>query len=103
MVNLLSNAIKYSLAEKPITVKIRNEKEAIRVLITDEGYGISSSSQEKLFTKFFRASDDKRIKNESGTGLGLAFVKQIIEQHGGEVGVESRLGEGSTFWFRLPV
>jgi signal transduction histidine kinase len=103
MVNLLSNAIKYSLAEKPITVEIRNEKEAIRVLITDEGYGISSSSQEKLFTKFFRASDDKRIKNESGTGLGLAFVKQIIEQHGGEVGVESRLGEGSTFWFRLPV
>ncbi len=103
MVNLLSNAIKYSLPEKPITVEIRNEKEAIRVLITDEGYGISSSSQEKLFTKFFRASDDKRIKNESGTGLGLAFVKQIIEQHGGEVGVESRLGEGSTFWFRLPV
>lgn len=103
LVNLISNAIKYSLPEKPIIAEIRNEKGAIRVLITDEGYGISASSQEKLFTKFFRANDDKRIKNESGTGLGLAFVKQIIEQHGGEVGVVSRLGEGSTFWFRLPV
>lgn len=102
MVNLLSNAVKYSLQEKNITVEIRNETESVRVLVTDEGYGISQSSQEKLFTKFFRAGDDKRVKNESGTGLGLAFVKQIVEQHGGEVGVESRLGEGSTFWFRLP-
>lgn len=103
LVNLISNAIKYSLPEKPIIAEIRNEKGAVCVLITDEGYGISASSQEKLFTKFFRANDDKRIKNESGTGLGLAFVKQIIEQHGGEVGVESRLGKGSTFWFRLPI
>lgn len=101
-VNLLSNAVKYSLHGKTVVVEIRNEIGAVRVLVIDEGYGISESSQQKLFTKFFRANDDRRVKDESGTGLGLAFVKEIIEQHGGEVGMESRLGEGSTFWFRLP-
>ena len=101
-VNLLSNAVKYSLPGKTITAEICNEPASVLVLITDEGYGISESSQQKLFTKFFRANDDRRVKDEAGTGLGLAFVKQIIEQHGGEVGVESRLGEGSRFWFRLP-
>ncbi len=102
MVNLLSNAVKYSLPGKKIIIEICNERVGVRISIIDEGYGISDSSQERLFSKFFRASDDQRVKNESGTGLGLAFVKQIIEQHGGEVGVESRLHQGSTFWFRLP-
>lgn len=103
IVNLLSNAVKYSAAEKSIQIEICNEPSSIRVSVKDEGYGISDTSQERLFSKFFRASDDQRVKNESGTGLGLAFVKQIIEQHGGEVGVTSRLHEGSTFWFRLPI
>ncbi|MCS6807221.1 MAG: ATP-binding protein [Bacteroidota bacterium] len=103
MVNLLSNAIKYSPHGTSVHVHVHREGSSIRVSVRDEGYGISDSSQQKLFTKFFRATDDQRIKRESGTGLGLAFVKQVVEQHGGEVGVDSRLNEGSTFWFRLPV
>jgi signal transduction histidine kinase len=80
---------------------LSEKTDVLRVAVRDTGFGISESSQAKLFTKFFRADDD-RIQSQTGTGLGLAFVREIVERHGGKCGVESRLNEGSTFWFEVP-
>jgi signal transduction histidine kinase len=102
MLNLFSNAVKYSATGTTISVELTELTSALRFAVRDQGYGISASSQAKLFTKFFRATDDERISAETGTGLGLSFVREIVERHGGDVGVESRLNEGSTFWFTIP-
>jgi len=102
VLNFFSNAIKYSPNNTTITVTVKDQEHHLYFAVKDEGYGISSSAQEKLFTKFFRATDDERVSKAVGTGLGLAFTKEIIEHHGGTLGVESRLHEGSTFWFTLP-
>jgi signal transduction histidine kinase len=69
--------------------------------VKDSGYGISEPDLEKLFTKFFR-SDDPNIRQAKGTGLGLSITKGIIELHGGEIWVESKLGEGTSFQFTIP-
>jgi len=102
VLNLFSNAVKYSPPNTTVTITVRDQDHHVYCAIKDEGYGISNSAQEKLFTKFFRATDDERVGNVVGTGLGLAFTKEVIEHHGGTIGVESRLHEGSTFWFTLP-
>jgi PAS domain S-box-containing protein len=102
ILNFLSNAIKYSAPNKTVRITMTEGEEEFRVAVQDEGYGISESAQQRLFTKFFRATDDERVNNHVGTGLGLAFVKELVEQHGGKVGVESRINQGSTFWFTLP-
>jgi two-component system, NtrC family, sensor histidine kinase KinB len=103
VLNLLSNAVKYSLSNTEIHISVVVKASELQVMVRDSGYGISESSQQHLFTKFFRAPDDPRVQNDTGTGLGLAFVKEIAEQHGGTVGVESRLNAGSTFWFTIPI
>lgn len=100
--NLFTNAVKYSEPAKRINIELIEEREQMRVNVEDEGYGISESAQEKLFSKFFRATDDARVRNNVGTGLGLAFIKEIVEKHGGEIGVHSQINKGSTFWFTLP-
>jgi PAS domain S-box-containing protein len=100
--NLFTNAIKYSDAGKQVRVEVIEGIDQIRVNVHDQGYGISESAQKKLFTKFFRATDDERVRQHVGTGLGLAFIKEIIDKHNGEMGVESQLNVGSTFWFTLP-
>lgn len=100
--NLFSNAVKYSPEGSLITVDIRGGETEVHVQFIDTGYGISPENVRKLFHKFFRAKDDKHVKETEGTGLGLAFVKEIIHQHGGQVYVESELGKGSTFGFSLP-
>ena len=100
--NLLSNAIKFSPHGGVISLKTLQEGEEVKVKIIDQGVGIPREALPKLFSKFFRAenADTRKI---GGTGLGLALVKEIIEAHGGYVGVESVLGRGSTFSFTLPV
>jgi two-component system sensor histidine kinase/response regulator len=70
--------------------------------VTDTGVGISSEDQKRLFTKYFRA-DDPAVRSVAGTGLGLVITKSIAELHGGEIWVESELGDGSTFAFTIPV
>ncbi len=100
--NLFTNAIKYSEPNKTIRVEIVEGATDMRVSVSDEGYGISESAKEKLFTKFFRATDDERVRQHVGTGLGLAFIKEIVEKHNGEMGVDSQINVGSTFWFVLP-
>jgi signal transduction histidine kinase len=70
--------------------------------VTDEGIGIPPEALAKLFNKFYRVNNED-TRSIGGTGLGLALVKKIVEAHGGRVWVESNLGQGSTFFFSLPV
>lgn len=100
--NLFSNAVKYSEPNKTVRIEVVEGSERMTVNVYDQGYGISESAKEKLFTKFFRAVDDERVRQHVGTGLGLAFIKEIVEKHDGEMGVESQLNVGSMFYFWLP-
>lgn len=96
--NLLSNALKYTPAGGKITVSAREGKNEVLFSISDTGQGIPAKYLPRVFEQFFRVPDQEK---ESGAGLGLAIVREIIEAHGGEVGVESREGQGSTFTFTL--
>jgi two-component system, OmpR family, phosphate regulon sensor histidine kinase PhoR len=100
--NLFSNAVKYSDPAKTVRVEVVEGTDTMRVNVHDQGYGVSESAKEKLFTKFFRATDDERVRQNVGTGLGLAFIKEIVEKHGGEMGVDSQINVGSMFWFTVP-
>jgi signal transduction histidine kinase len=72
----------------------------VRVSVRDEGLGIPSDQQERIFTKFFRG--DAAATGITGTGLGLAVSREIVEAHGGRIGFDSDPGTGSTFWIELP-
>ena len=99
--NLLINAIKFSPDGGTVTVRIREEPGQVNVYVSDTGIGIPADKLDRLFDRFYRASEseDKPI---AGTGLGLSIVKAIVEAHGGQVAVESQEGQGSTFSFSLP-
>ncbi|MFH0787852.1 MAG: ATP-binding protein [Pseudomonadota bacterium] len=96
--NLLSNALRYTPPGGTITFSARAEGKEVRFSVTDTGKGIPSQYLPRIFEQFFRVPDQEK---ESGAGLGLAIVKEIIEAHGGTVGVESQEGKGSTFIFTL--
>jgi signal transduction histidine kinase len=98
--NLVSNAIKYTRKNTAVVVSAEVESAAIKVSITDEGEGISTDKQGKLFEKFYRTDPDAA---EQGFGLGLAICKLIVDAHGGKIGVVSSEGKGSMFWFTIPV
>jgi signal transduction histidine kinase len=102
MTNLLSNAVKFSPAEGTVTVGARAQKDEVVIWVADEGTGIPAEAIPKLFERFFRV-DNKETRHVGGAGLGLALVKEIIVAHGGKVWVESTLGQGSTFFFTLPL
>ena len=78
------------------------ESDVLRVIIEDRGYGIPNGELDKIWQKFYRVARDGHDKEEESTGLGLSFVKEAIEQHGGEVVVESEVGHGSKFSFTIP-
>ncbi len=101
IVNLLDNAVKYSPAGSEVIVGAANAVPgAVRVWVSDKGQGIAREHLSRVFERFYRV-DKGRSRQEGGTGLGLSIVKHIVERHGGEVGVASTLGKGSTFWFTL--
>lgn len=100
--NLLSNAIRYSPGGGRITVSVSRCEGCVEIAVADEGIGIPAKLIDKLFTKFYRV-DNTATRSINGTGLGLALIKSIVEDHGGDVGVESVEGEGSVFSFRLPI
>lgn len=102
LANLLSNAIKFSPRGGTVTVGARVRDHAVEVWVADQGVGIPAEALPHLFTKFFRV-DNRDTRSIGGTGLGLALVKQIIEAHGGRIWVESAMGQGSTFFFSLPL
>ncbi|MBN1659302.1 MAG: response regulator, partial [Anaerolineae bacterium] len=101
LTNLLSNAYKYT-HEGGATIRARVADQALRVDVIDTGLGISAEDQQKLFNRFFRAQDN-RIRQQTGTGLGLNITKSLVEMHGGEILVKSEQGKGSTFSFTLPL
>ena len=100
--NLLENARKYTPANSPIEIVIKKKSTHARISVTDHGPGISNEQQSRLFSPFTRGSDDLTSRS-GGLGLGLYICSEIIKLHGGTIGVTSRLGEGSTFYFELPL
>jgi signal transduction histidine kinase len=102
ILNLASNAAKYTPAGGEISIRICSEDGQIRWEIQDSGIGIPIIDQEKLFQKFYRAGNVLAVETE-GTGLGLYFVRMIVERHGGLIWYESEEGAGSTFQFSIPV
>jgi signal transduction histidine kinase len=102
LTKLLDNAIRYSPERTTVTVSTVLEAEAVRVVVDDRGYGVPQDSMDRIWEKFYRVARDGQEKDEESTGLGLSFVKEVIEQHGGTVAVESEVGRGSKFSFALP-
>lgn len=101
-VNILDNAIKYSPEAPVIDVYTENVKDAIIIRIKDQGAGMSKAATKKIFDKFYREHTGD-LHNVKGHGLGLAYVKQIVDDHNGQVYVESEKGKGSTFIVKLPL
>ena len=100
--HLIDNAIKYSPERTSVMISTVLEADFLRVVVEDRGYGIPADEREKIWQKFYRVARDGQDKEEESTGLGLSLVKEIVEQHGGGVEVESEVGQGSRFSFTLP-
>ncbi len=102
--NYLTNALKYSPEDRPVEVCLQVESSQARVLVRDHGPGVPAAEQEHIWERFHRAPGIE-VQSGSGVGLGLGLhiSRVIIEQHQGQVGVESEPGEGATFWFTLPL
>jgi PAS domain S-box-containing protein len=99
--NLLSNAAKFSPHNDTVLISVSKKDGIIRVSVTDHGSGIPEEFRSRIFQRFAQAdSSDKRQKG--GTGLGLSISKAIIERFGGNIGYETEIGKGTTFWFELP-
>jgi two-component system NtrC family sensor kinase len=99
--NLLGNALKYTTRGGTVVVRVWQQDADVTVEVHDTGLGIPREALPRIFEKFFRAPSPE-LKDIPGTGLGLAIVKAIVEQHNGQIWVESELGKGSTFGFSLP-
>ena len=99
--NLLTNAIAYSPDRGRIHVEIAAHDQSIEVRVSDNGPGIEAEHIPLVFERFYRV-DASRTRLTGGAGLGLAIVKQLVQAHGGDVGVFSTSGQGSTFWFSIP-
>lgn len=101
VVNLVNNAVKYAPASKEIIIDIHEQKNGVRISVTDFGPGIPADKLPHIFDRYYRA--DHSSVQFSGLGLGLYISAEIVRKHGGEIGVDSELGKGSTFWFTLPL
>ena len=101
LVNLIDNAVKYSPDGGEVVVSTVPAAASVRVEVADQGIGIPPAEQEAVFEKFYRADSQHRMA-PSGTGLGLYICRELVQRMGGTIGVRSRPGGGSTFWFQLP-
>jgi len=99
VINLVSNAVKYSGDARAVEVKVWADQGAAHCSVRDWGIGIPDDELPKVFERFYRARTAAGI---AGTGIGLNFARQILALHGGDMQVQSRVGEGSTFTFSLP-
>jgi two-component system sensor histidine kinase KdpD len=101
MGNLLENAAKYSPDGEPIFLSAERREGFVAISVADRGFGIDPMEQSLIFDKFYRARN--RSESTSGTGMGLAICRAIVETHGGTIGVTSQIGHGSVFTFTLKV
>jgi PAS domain S-box-containing protein len=101
IINLLTNAVKYSPESEKIIVTAINTAQDVIISVKDFGIGISRDHAEKIFSRFYRV--EGLAPTFSGLGIGLYIAHEIVERHGGEMWVESQVGKGSTFYFKLPV
>jgi len=101
LTNLIANAIQFSPGGSEVVVGAAATDDHVRFFVRDQGVGIAREEQSRVFNRFHRASSADR-GGSSGTGLGLYISRGIVEAHGGEIGFESELGRGSTFFFTLP-
>jgi len=100
IVNFVNNAIKYAPNEKNIRIRATDEGDRIRIAVIDSGPGIDAEKSTHLFDRYYRV--DSEGSQYSGLGLGLYISSEIVKKHKGEIGVTSKMGEGSQFWFTLP-
>ena len=100
--NLMNNAINYSAEDRRILVRVTEKDGWLRLAVVDHGIGIAPEDIEHVWHRYYRA-DKKHRRSVAGSGLGLSIVREVLELHQARYGVISTLGEGSTFWFELPV
>lgn len=101
LTNLISNAVKFSHQNEIVYIKVEFIKDYVRVSVIDKGIGVSAENKDKLFQKFTQL-DSSDTRKRGGTGLGLSISKAIIDKHNGNIGFDSILNEGSTFYFEIP-
>lgn len=99
--NLLRNAIKYTPKNGKIVISVKKGKKEVNFSIEDNGVGIPKDQQKRIFTKFFRATNIRKI-DTTGSGLGLYITKNIVNAHHGKIWFISKEGKGTTFFFNLP-
>lgn len=99
--NLVTNACKYSPAKSDVTISASFDAHELVIVVTDQGLGITKEDQKKLFTPFFRSTNEDAQK-EKGTGLGLVITRSLVEMHGGSLELDSDLGEGTAITVRMP-
>jgi PAS domain S-box-containing protein len=103
LTNYLTNAFKFAPIDQAIKVRLEVEAGSVKVVVRDQGPGLTLDQQQRVWELFYHMSARGYPGPNRGLGLGLAIAKAIVEQHHGQVGVESTPGEGSTFWFNLPL
>jgi signal transduction histidine kinase len=100
IVNLVGNALKYSAVDKPVVIRAMAGEGGVTVAVVDQGVGIPAGDIPRLFERYYRAESGKKVE---GLGLGLYISRLIVEAHGGRIWAESKVGQGSTFSFTLPL
>jgi len=101
--NLVDNALKFTPAHGQVTLSAKQAGAEMEISITDTGSGIPNEALPRLFDRFYRADPSRAGGEKHGAGLGLAIVKEIVEAHGGKIGVRSQVGHGTTFTIHLPL
>jgi signal transduction histidine kinase len=102
LLNLLTNAIKYTHENGNVSVEARSQDGFVEIWVTDTGIGISQEDVDRIFQRFTQV-DSSASRSQGGTGLGLAITKELVELHGGQIRVQSKLGKGSSFIFTVPI